>query len=156
MSIFGREEPATPLSPSEPVTRKPAQPQSGAQTATQISEGTKIDGEISGKTEVQIEGTVEGKLTVDNLVSVGVKGEVKGEIRAKSVIVAGKVVGNIHGEDKVDIRSSGRLKGDVKAPRVSIADGAYFKGRVEMSGTTPLPEKKRVVTQQAVPAEGPV
>ncbi len=84
--------------------------------------------------------------------SVGVKGKVKGEIRARSVSVAGKVVGNIHGEEKVDIQSSGKLNGDVKAPRVSIADGAYFKGRVEMTGTTQPPEKKSVVPKQAAPA----
>ena len=159
MSIFGREEPPAPQQPSQPAAPRVAtpQPKPTVQATTLISAGTKIDGEISGKTEVRIEGTVEGTLAVDNLVSIGANGQVKGEIHAKSVSVAGKVVGNIHGEEKVDIQSSGKLKGDVKAPRVSIADGAYFKGRVEMTGEAPPPQRKRAAApQQAIPAAKPL
>ncbi len=64
MSIFGREEPQTSNSPSQPTTPRPAEPQPQAQ-ATQISAGTTISGEITGKTEVRIEGTVEGRLIVE-------------------------------------------------------------------------------------------
>ncbi|MDX1645056.1 MAG: polymer-forming cytoskeletal protein [Thermoanaerobaculia bacterium] len=99
-----------------------------------ISAGTRIEGEISGATGVVIDGSLEGRVSVESRVDVGKTGQVRGEIRAESISVAGKVFGNIVGGDKVDIHPTGKLEGDVKAPRVSIADGAYFKGRVEMTG----------------------
>lgn len=148
MSIFGRDEPSS-TSPSSPSSSTPsaAKPASSAPPraadakasggTTQISAGTRIEGEISGSTEVVIEGNLEGRVSVESRVSVGKSGQVRGEIRARSIAVAGKVFGNIVGEDKVDIHASGKLEGDVKAPRVSIAEGAYFKGRVEMVGKAP-------------------
>lgn len=161
MSIFGRDEqsssspssssPASP--PAKPVATPPRSTDAKARGgSTQVAAGTRIEGEISGSTEVVIDGTLEGRVSVESLVSVGKSGQVRGEIRARSVAVAGKVFGNIVGEDKVDIHSSGKLEGDVKAPRVSIAEGAYFKGRVEMIGkgstedskaTSPAPDRSK-------------
>lgn len=146
MSIFGRDEQSRPSAPSttSPSPSPSATPSSATPSprtesrssggTTQISAGTRIEGEITGSTDVVIDGSLDGRVNVESLVSVGRSGQVRGEIRARSVVVAGKVFGNIVGADKVDIHSSGKLEGDVKAPRVSIAEGAYFKGRVEMTG----------------------
>ena len=140
MSIFGREDQPQSSTTPQPPTARPTPEQKPASRVTLISNGTKIEGEISGPTEVRIEGTVDGKVNVAAQVSIGSGGQVRGEVHAKSVAVAGRVIGNILGDDNVDIHASGKLEGDVKAPRVAIADGAYFKGRVEMTGKA-APEK---------------
>lgn len=144
MSIFGRDEeprskPAQATAPSKPESQRRTAPpppttDRSAGSSTVISAGTRIEGEISGETGVVIDGSLKGRVSVASRVDVGKSGQVRGEIRAESISVAGKVFGNIVGEDNVDIHSTGKLEGDVKAPRVSISDGAYFKGRVEMSG----------------------
>lgn len=162
MSIFGRDDesrskPAPPTTPDKPKPHSPstaARPGAERSTAgnTVISAGTRIEGEISGATDVVIEGSLEGRVSVESLVSVGKTGQVRGEIRAESISVAGKVFGNIVGGDKVDIHPTGKLEGDVKAPRVSIADGAYFKGRVEMTGQA-RPEASGKATTSSAPSK---
>ncbi|MGD2115577.1 MAG: polymer-forming cytoskeletal protein [Acidobacteriota bacterium] len=101
---------------------------------TRISAGTKITGEISGDTELVVEGEVEGTLRVDARIVVGSSGAVRGEIEARSVLIAGEVFGDVRGGDRVEVGASGRLEGDISAPRVTIAEGAFFKGKVEMTG----------------------
>jgi cytoskeletal protein CcmA (bactofilin family) len=77
---------------------------------------------------------VEGDLQVDGVVTVGAEGKVRGEVVARVVKVGGRVVGNVRGGERVEVLQSGSLEGDVAAPRVTIAEGAFFKGRVEMGG----------------------
>jgi len=80
---------------------------------------------------------VEGKVNlVDHLLTVGEKGSVRADVQAKGVIVAGKLVGNVTATDRVEVTSSGALHGDVRAPRVVLADGARFKGSIDMEPTT--------------------
>lgn len=154
MSIFGRDESPTPNPTSQPAPPRKRQPKNASQVTT-ISGGTKIKGEITGSTEVRIDGSFNGTLKVDSVVAVGTDGQVRGEIYARSVTVAGQVTGNIAGVDSVDVHSSGRLQGDVKAPRVAIADGAYFKGRVEMSGEAPQKPAEPAAESKAKPIEKP-
>jgi cytoskeletal protein CcmA (bactofilin family) len=66
---------------------------------------------------------------------VGSQGLVKGEIHAKEVCVSGKVLGNIVGHDRVEVMATGSVEGDIVAPRVTVADGAFLKGKVEMTST---------------------
>ena len=157
MAIFGRDETQDPAStsPQPPSQPRPTSSPSAAQRVTLISAGTTIQGEVTGATEIKIEGAVDGTLNVDALVTVASGGQVRGEIRARSVAVSGAVIGNILGGDNVEIHSSGKLEGDVKAPRVSIADGAYFKGRVEMTDYAPAPDAKPVAKPIAPAATKP-
>jgi cytoskeletal protein CcmA (bactofilin family) len=122
MSIFGRESESEHMSTSNPAG------------ATQVARGTRIVGEISGSAELRIDGEIEGKLDLDGSVVIGETGQVKGEIRARSVQVSGKMKGNVTGRESVSILGNGSVEGDVVSPRMSIADGAFFKGRVEMGG----------------------
>ena len=110
-------------------------PGPGASTSTYIAPGAKIQGEISGKTEVVIDGELEGQVKLNQLVTVGSQGLVKGEIHAKEVCVSGKVLGNIVGHDRVEVMATGSVEGDIVAPRVTVADGAFLKGKVEMTST---------------------
>jgi cytoskeletal protein CcmA (bactofilin family) len=93
-----------------------------------------IRGELTGNEDLTIEGTVEGKINLmDHNLIIGPAGRIKAEIGAKKVIIEGEVKGNIVAGEKVELASTGRVLGDIQAPRVVLADGAHFKGMVNMS-----------------------
>lgn len=100
--------------------------------ATVIGQDIIIEGEITSDEAVVIAGTVRGKLTVDGPVTVEAGGVVEADVGASSLAVGGIVTGNIVATDRVDLLAGGRLVGDVKAARITIADGAVFKGNVDM------------------------
>lgn len=99
---------------------------------TVIGEGLTIEGELTGDDEVVVHGTVRGTLTTTDAVSVGSAGVVEADLTASSVTIAGQVTGNVTAQERVDIQAGGRLVGDVKSARFTIADGASFKGSVDM------------------------
>jgi cytoskeletal protein CcmA (bactofilin family) len=100
--------------------------------ANVIGSSIVIDGEITGDEDLVIQGTVKGKITLKESLFVESTGEVEADIETRNVEVSGSVVGNIHASDKVELKSDGRMTGDIKAPRILIADGATFKGNVDM------------------------
>lgn len=104
--------------------------------STVIADGVKIKGEISGRAEIVIEGEVEGRLDVQAPVVIGPGGIVRGDVVAKAVRVGGRLVGNVKADERFELEPNGRIEGDVTAPRVVIAEGAFFKGKVEMTGST--------------------
>lgn len=138
MSIFTRREsePAPPPPSPTPPPRSAAPPPKPAggpsHDRTQIASGSKVVGEVSGSAELLIDGQVEGKIDLDSRVVVGPQGKVRGEIRARSVQIGGQVQGNVQGLERVEVLGAGRLEGDMAAPKVHIADGAFFSGKVEM------------------------
>jgi len=108
-----------------------------------IGQSVEIKGELTGNEDLTIEGKVEGKIALkDHALTVGANGRIHGEIVAKSVVVVGQVDGNITADDKVEVASTGSMKGDIVAPRVILADGARFKGTIDM-------DSKRSVAQTA-------
>jgi cytoskeletal protein CcmA (bactofilin family) len=115
------------------VTTASPNPNAGGK-ATFVSAGVKIKGQISGSSEIVIDGEVEGRVEVQAPVVVSSNGAVNGDIVAKTVTVDGKVLGNVNASESFELQVSGRIEGDVKAPRVTIAEGAFFKGNVEMTG----------------------
>ena len=97
-----------------------------------ISQGIRIKGEITGKEDLFVDGTVEGKLDFGNAsVTVGPNGKVKADISAREVIVRGTVDGKIEGTEKVQLWNSGRVTGEVRTERLAIEDGALLRGKVE-------------------------
>jgi cytoskeletal protein CcmA (bactofilin family) len=98
-----------------------------------ISKGLFIKGEITGSESLFIDGKVEGSINLNgNRVTVGRNGQVAASITAREVVVLGKVRGNVTATDRVDIRAEGALTGDVAAARISIEDGAFFKGGIDI------------------------
>lgn len=91
-----------------------------------------IDGEISGDEDLVIQGTVKGKISLKESLFVEASGVVEADIEVQNVDVAGRVTGNIAASDKVELKSDCRVTGDIRAPRILIADGASFKGNVDM------------------------
>ena len=103
-----------------------------AEQAT-IGKSLVIKGEVSGSESLYIDGRVEGSINLaGNRVTVGRNGVVAANINAREIVVLGKVRGNLLASDRVDIRSEGSLTGDVVAQRISIEDGAFFKGGIDI------------------------
>ena len=99
---------------------------------THIAAGSRVEGRLSGPTELLIEGEVHGEIRVESAVMIGTEGVVQGPISAQVVRVGGRVIGDVQAVDRVEVAPSGSLDGDISAPRVVIAEGAFFKGRIDM------------------------
>ena len=135
-------QPATPATPSTPTqtANVPATPQAAEPRRQQIErdvvnigKSVVIKGELNGSEDLTIEGHVEGKIELkDHVLTIGPNGKIKAQVFAKSVIVLGEVNGNVTATEKVDIRDNGSVDGDIISPRVAIAEGAHFRGSVDM------------------------
>src|SRR6267143_5035037 len=146
-------QPATPGRPAEPerpttttgttapsmsTSEPPAMPRPATATTTTSDQATigkslVIKGEVTGSESLYIDGRVEGSINLSgNRVTVGRNGVVSANINAREIVVLGKVRGNLTASDRVDIRSDGSLTGDVVAARISIEDGAFFKGGIDI------------------------
>ena len=101
-------------------------------TNTVIGSSIVIDGEISGEEPITIQGTVKGKIALTQPILVEPGAHVEADIDTQSVAVSGRVTGNITARERVEVRADGRVVGDIKSPRIVIADGASFKGNVDM------------------------
>ena len=100
--------------------------------ATVIGEGLTIEGEITSEDEVAIEGTVRGSLSSTDVIQILPGAVVQADVTAEGLSVGGQITGNVTASDRVDLQAGGRLVGDVRAARLTIADGASFKGNVDM------------------------
>jgi cytoskeletal protein CcmA (bactofilin family) len=120
-----------------------------------IGKSVVIKGELNGSEDLTIEGHVEGTIQLrDHVLTIGPNGRIKAQVFAKSVIVLGEVTGNVTASDKVDIRDNGSVDGDIISPRVAIAEGAHFRGSVDMQrkaaqAAPPKPEVKAAAPQPA-------
>src|SRR5438270_8882805 len=150
MAVWKPNQPSTPpalnnepqrptMTPSTPVstfeTPRTAAPVAAPQAQEQASIGKSlvIKGEVTGSESLYIDGRVEGSINLPgNRVTVGRNGVVAANISAREIVIIGKVRGNLSASDKVDIRGEGSLSGDVVAQRISIEDGAFFKGGIDI------------------------
>jgi cytoskeletal protein CcmA (bactofilin family) len=99
---------------------------------TIIGHGITIEGEITSDEEVVVAGTVRGKLSVEGAVTIEAGAVVEADVGASSLSLGGQMTGNVAASDRVDLLAGAKLVGDVKAARLTIADGASFKGNVDM------------------------
>lgn len=97
-----------------------------------VGAGLIIEGEFTSDEPVAVEGTVRGTLTTSEAVSIAADGVVEADLQALSVSIAGQLTGNVSASARVDVQAGGRLVGDVKSGRFTIADGASFRGNVDM------------------------
>ena len=144
--MWKRDEPAKPATPAatspqtvtpspEPVARpSAADHQRGLERSTvNIGKSVIIKGELSGSEDLTIEGQVDGKIELrQNVLTIGANGKIKAQVFAKAVIILGEVTGNVTASEKVDIRDNGSVDGDITSPRVAIAEGAHFRGSIDM------------------------
>jgi cytoskeletal protein CcmA (bactofilin family) len=156
-------QPAQPAVPTnEPAVAAPAAAAQAIRPETMKSQNVRdvvnigksvvIKGELNGSEDLTIEGHVEGKIELrDHVLTIGPNGRIKAELHAKSVVVLGEVIGNVSASEKVDIRENGSVEGDITSPRVAIAEGAHFRGSVDMAqkgkaATGPRPAEPKPVS----------
>jgi cytoskeletal protein CcmA (bactofilin family) len=149
-----------PVSPAAPMqqTVAPPQPESRRteRDVVNIGKSVVIKGELNGSEDLTIEGQVEGKIELkDHALTIGPNGKIKAQVFAKSVIVLGEVNGNVTASEKVDIRDGGSVDGDITSPRVAIAEGAHFRGSVDMQRKGGQPAQKPQVQAVQTPKEAP-
>ncbi len=103
-----------------------------------VGKSVVIKGEVNGSEDLTIEGQIDGKIELrQHMLTIGPNGRITAEVFAKSVVILGAVIGNVTATEKVNIRESGSVDGDITAPRVAIAEGAHFRGNVDMSTKKP-------------------
>src|SRR5215468_5966842 len=100
--------------------------------STVIGAGITIEGEVTTDEDVVVQGTVRGKLSAKDGVVVEQGAVVEADVTGGPLSVAGAITGNINSTDRVDLQPGARVVGNVKATRITIADGAQFKGNVDM------------------------
>jgi len=104
-----------------------------ARSSARLGSTLEIKGQISGSEDLQIDGKVEGPISLHgHELTVGSTAHLHSEIHAGEVSVSGKVVGNVHARGRVEIKRDGSIIGDISSARISIEDGAHFKGRIEI------------------------
>jgi cytoskeletal protein CcmA (bactofilin family) len=153
--VSGREPTGTPApgAPTVPGGQTVHAPEIEAKRhmdkdVVNIGKSVVIKGELNGSEDLTVEGNVEGKIELrEHVLTIGPHGKIKAEVFAKAVIVLGEVMGNITASEKVDIRDNGSVDGNIVSPRVAIAEGAHFRGSVDMQ------RKPAAATAPAQPAK---
>jgi cytoskeletal protein CcmA (bactofilin family) len=130
-----------------------------------IGQSIQIKGELTGNEDLTVEGKVDGKINLkDHNLTIGANGRINAEIQAKTVLIIGEIVGNVTADDKVEVAATGSLRGDILSPRVVLADGARFKGSIDMdrkgaapasTHPTPSPMKAEPVGAGTGSGKGP-
>jgi cytoskeletal protein CcmA (bactofilin family) len=126
-------------------------------TVVNIGKSVVIKGELNGSEDLTIEGQVEGKIELrQNVLTIGSNARIKAQVFAKAVIILGEVTGNVSASEKVDIRDNGSVDGDIAAPRVAIAEGAHFRGSIDMQkgGASPKAETKATAATATAQSSG--
>jgi cytoskeletal protein CcmA (bactofilin family) len=136
-----------------PVAARTDEPRASAsRDVVNIGKSVVIKGELNGSEDLTIEGHVEGKIELrDHVLTIGPNGKIKAEVFAKAVIVLGEVAGNVSATEKVDIRDRGSVDGDIVSPRVAIAEGAHFRGSVDMGRGTAAGKQQGRSDMKATP-----
>ncbi len=142
------QEPSSPAGHPTPIAtpiarHEPAPPRQVASIGSNMT----IRGEIRAKEELVVDGEVEGTLESQSLITVGPNGKVNCNIKAREVIIFGSVRGNVDVSEKIAIREQGSLVGDIKTAGISIDDGAYFKGSIDIVRPDPKVTTKPVKTE---------
>jgi cytoskeletal protein CcmA (bactofilin family) len=133
--MWKREEAAKPVSPAAMSTVAGARPAARAddRDVVNIGRSVVVQGELSGSEDLTINGQVEGKIELlQHQLTIGLHGRIRADVFAKVVVVLGEVVGNVTATEMVSILDSGVVDGDITAPKVAIAEGAKFRGGIDM------------------------
>ena len=162
--MWKRDEAVKPPTPPSPAPPPPAPPAAsaapavtshtetraaGARDVVHIGKSVVIKGELNGSEDLTIEGHVEGKIELrQNVLTIGPNGKIKAQVFAKSVVILGEVTGNVTASEKVDLRDNGSVDGDIASPRVAIAEGAHFRGSIDMQRTNKPAESKPASASQ--------
>jgi cytoskeletal protein CcmA (bactofilin family) len=144
-------KPAAPAMPAARVEAKPApEPKAAAEPkagTTVIGATLRFKGELSGEEDFVFQGRIEGSIHHTQNLTIGTDGVVKGDSRARSIVVEGTVEGDLYALESISIRPTAKVLGNLLAPRVAIADGANFNGKVDMASAARA--ARNIVDRQA-------
>ena len=130
MALFSKEAPPPPQA-------RPGTPAGTPPSGTFLGPNISVDGTITGTESVTIEGSVHGKIDLQSNLLIGTKARVEATVHAKNVTIEGKVTGDVSADDRVELVASATVEGNIKAPKVVVADGARFRGSVDMGSQKP-------------------
>ena len=131
MALFSKD-PAPPA-PS-PARRDTPAPSSGT---TFVGPNITVEGTLSGSESVVVEGTIRGNVKLSSDLRVGTKGRVEATVHARSIIIEGRVEGDVSADERVELVAGSNVEGNIKAPKIIVADGAKFRGNVDMGSARP-------------------
>ncbi|HVS29972.1 MAG TPA: polymer-forming cytoskeletal protein [Thermoanaerobaculia bacterium] len=131
MALFSKEQ--APPPPKLP----PRSDSQNAPTVTYFGPNVSIDGTVSGTEPVLIEGTIRGKIHLSADLRIGTHARVEATVHAKNVIVEGKLDGDVSADDRVELVQTSVVDGNIKAPKIIVAEGATFRGSVDMGSMRP-------------------
>ena len=131
MALFSTD---TPPAAARPEPRTASAPQAGM---TFVGVNITFEGTLTGSDPVLLEGTVRGNINLTGDLRVGPKARVEATVHAKSVVVEGKVTGDVSADDRVELVASANVEGNLKAPKIVVAEGAKFRGNVDMGSRVP-------------------
>jgi cytoskeletal protein CcmA (bactofilin family) len=155
--VVAEAAPVTP--PAKAVSAAPIAPPApqaaGSEEASTISAGLKIKGEVTGTSDLTVDGEVQGKIRIaSGRVTVGQNGRVNADIDARDIVVNGAVQGNLKATESVRLGASGRVEGSILTPRIGIDDGARLRGNVEMVRPGETHQPKSLAAVHAASAAG--
>ncbi|HYC63020.1 MAG TPA: polymer-forming cytoskeletal protein [Thermoanaerobaculia bacterium] len=130
MALFSKEP--TPAPRPEVRSSTPSQP-----GTTFIGPNVTIEGTLSGSEPIVVEGTVRGKINLTADLLVGTKARLEATVHARNVTIEGKLTGDISADDRVELVASASVDGNIKAPKIIVAEGAKFRGNVDMGSRVP-------------------
>jgi cytoskeletal protein CcmA (bactofilin family) len=131
MALFSSKDTAPPRAQSPRVDGQPAV------TGTSIGPNLVVEGTITGNEPVSIEGTVRGKINLSGDLRIGTQARVDATVHAKNVVIEGRLNGDVSADDRVELVASATVDGNIKAPKIVVAEGARFRGAVDMGSVKP-------------------
>jgi cytoskeletal protein CcmA (bactofilin family) len=126
-------QPAQPAPAVAPAIHQQRQAPAPAPTPTVFGKSMKIIGEVTSDEELYLDGDLDGKLNLNNRLTIGPNSKVNANIKAQEIIVFGTIKGNVESESRVSLRTGASIVGDIKTAGIVIEDGAYFKGGIDIS-----------------------
>ena len=130
MALFSKEVPPQPQA-------RPNVPGGAAPSGTFFGPNVVLEGTITGNEPVTIEGTVRGTIDLQSNLMIGTKARVEATVHAKNVTIEGKLTGDVSADDRVELVASATVDGNIKAPKIIVAEGARFRGSVDMGSARP-------------------
>lgn len=131
MAIFKKEHEEMPA-PTAARPRSDAAGAPGSRTPSTIGRNLRISGEITGDEDLQVDGTVEGKVNISKTLTIGQTGNIKADVHGETVVVIGRVNGNISATGKVILKPTANVTGNITCASFIVNEGAGFEGNINM------------------------
>ncbi|HUJ15264.1 MAG TPA: polymer-forming cytoskeletal protein [Vicinamibacterales bacterium] len=142
MALFTKDAP--PAAPPRPIPPRTADGQQAAFDGTFFGPKASIEGTVTGSEPVMIEGHVKGTINLTGELRIGVQARVEAKVHARNVTIEGKVNGDISADERVELVASASVDGNIKAPKIIVAEGARFRGNVDMGSAKPSTESAAI------------